>query len=110
MLPNASGLVTDRPPWVASPLKEQLIGGAAAPIQRSQFVKSVTRAGGAAAAAAAAAVEQGAGDAAAVAAAQIAAAGATGPGAAAEPGAGDALDDSDSDSDNGSRASFDYWR
>ena len=61
-----------RPDWLASPLKKQLMQGAAGALQRSQFVEK--HADGAAAAAAAAAQEPGAGDAAAAAAAGIKAA------------------------------------
>ena len=64
------GLVTARPEWLASPLKEQLFAGAAANLQRSQFVEK--RADGASAAAAVA-VEPDAGEAATAAAAAIAA-------------------------------------
>ena len=66
---NESGFIVGRPDWLASPLKTQLLSGAAAVLQRSQFVE--TRAG-VAAAAAAAAMEPGAGAPAAAAAAAIA--------------------------------------
>ena len=66
------GLVDARPEWLSSPLKEQLVAGAAAMLQRSQFVQK--RADGVGmAAAAAAAIEPDAREAAANAAAAIAA-------------------------------------
>ena len=63
------GLVEGRPDWLASPLKEQLLTGAAGMLQRSQFVEKQTSAPPSAAAAAAA--QPDAGDAAAIAAAGI---------------------------------------
>ena len=69
----AAGVI--RPAWLASPLKEQLIAGAAGVLQRSRlFELPNANFGGAAAAAAAAAAAPGAGAAAAAAAAAIAAA------------------------------------